>query len=490
MVEENVLNGNQWSINKRPRKLDDVFGQDKIIKQFKNLNLNKKSYPNAMWFEGRYGCGKTTIAKIVAKTIQCRNKDSEGNPCGTCLSCQSIDNEKFDRNTLMFNAGANGLVDAVRELIQQTEFPPMLDGHWVVMIEEAQKLSDGAVQALLKTVEAPRSNVHFIFTSMEEDQNVFEMKSMKNFKALKSRCRVYKIDMATVSELMLYMRRILKDEPEICAKLPDNFDVCIQAIANHSNGSYRTAIQTLEECIDSEAFTPEELAEQFGIVDSKNVFSALVDIMNGNCSEIVKSTFIEGSPEARKANFTEAYKNIGSAKIYRTFKSDDGDDYYKNEVKALASNKNLDILCNCISEILEHCSKEYFDRIYCGIKICDALKMCKNDCVETKDEKPVEMSSKIESTVSSTRLRPTLTTRVQPTVTTSVIERMTTEQVVTNTTSFDTLPKVETNQIRPTVEKSSSTERQVRQLNTRPMPTTQTPITNENAFVGGRQRPN
>lgn len=373
MAEETVLQGNQWSISKRPQKLEDVFGQDQIVKTFKNIQASGKPIPNCMWFEGRYGCGKTTIAKIVAKTIQCKNKDADGNPCNECISCKSIENETFGRNTIMFNAGANGLVDAVRSLIQQTEFPPMVDGNWVVMVEEAQKLVDGGVQALLKTVEVPRSNVYFIFTSMEEDQSVFEMKSMKNFKALKSRCRQFKVLSASVKDLMYYMKGVLESE-HLWETLPQEFKFQgLQAIANHCNGSYRSAVQILEECIDGQIYTAQELTDRFGIADDVAVYKAIFDLLDGKGTSTVKDTFINGTPEARKTNFTDAYNKMINSKICKTFSSFDNDDYYAADIKKLASHPKLDNVCSAFEEILDYCSSNYFDRFYCGSKICDII---------------------------------------------------------------------------------------------------------------------
>ena len=447
MADENVLQSNQWSISKRPQKLEDVYGQRDIINTFKNLKTKNKPIPNVMWFEGRYGCGKTTIAKIIAKTIQCKNKDADGNPCNECVSCKAIENETFGRNTIMFNAGANGLVDPVRELIKQTEFPPMMDGNWVIMVEEAQKLVDGAVQALLKTVEVPRSNVYFIFTSMEEDQNVFEMKSMKNFKALKSRCRQFKVQSGSVTDLMMYMKGVL-DAENLWNTLPKEFQFQgLQSIANHSNGSYRTAIQTLEECIDGELFTSEALTDHFGIVDDAAVYKALYDILSGTGSDTVKATFINGTPEARKANFTEAFNKVVNSKICRTFNSVDSEDYYANDVKALASNKNLDILADGLGEILEYCSKNFFDHYYCGNKVCDLIRSCKYSSRLTESRAPASIGGN-ETIVTSipttteTTAQPTNARVASTTVEQNVVEN--TDSIMSNTVSFDNMQKIET----------------------------------------------
>lgn len=461
---ETVLSGNQWSITKRPQKLDEVFGQDKIVKQFKNILSSGKSIPNALWFEGRYGCGKTTIAKIIAKTIQCRNKDADGNPCNQCVSCKSIENETFGRNTIMFNAGANGLVDPVRELINQTNYPPMMDGNWVIMIEEAQKLVDGAVQALLKTVEVPRSNVYFIFTSMEEDQSVFEMKSMKNFKALKSRCRPFHVASASVADLMLYMRNkvlipVLKEDPALAEKLPDNFDDIIQSIANHCNGSYRTAIQTLEEVIDAEAFTAEDLTEMFGIVDDKNILNSLLDIMDGKATDIIESTFISGSNDARKTNFNEAFNKVASAKILKTFKPTDSSNPYIAQIAKLAAHRNLEIAYKGLSEIIEYCGRNYFDHYYCGAKICDLINACKSV--------PVSISS-------FTTVKEPLTESTEPS---RPLARMVTEPVVVNETAPATViqPTTPETQITRTDQSAVPQPRQTRQFAQRPVTTTSTP---------------
>lgn len=408
----NALSGNQWTITKRPQKLDDLYGQDEVVNYFKNIKQSNKPIPNAIWLGGKFGCGKTTIAKIIAKTIQCKNKDADGNPCGECVSCKSIENETWGRNTVMFNGGTNGTIDEVRKLVDNVNYPPMIDGNWVMMIEEAQELSADAVQALLKTIESPRNNVYFIFTSMEEDA-----KKLAKFDALISRCGVeFKLNTATVMDVMFYLRHILETE-NLWSTIPSSFKMeGLKLIATNCKQSYREALKKLQICVNSGLYNVDQISAQFGITKEGDISTALNDLVSGRWTDVVDETFI-GIPKPKDEKIKKRYPIGGvwveeemldnpeyqkSLKEMGITSSDLKDTVIKGSSKVLRireanfkeafrqiSNillkyartgkpvpKNVKIVYDGIKDIIDYCSKTYYDYAYCGAEIGLILDKC------------------------------------------------------------------------------------------------------------------
>lgn len=408
----NALSGNQWTITKRPQKLDDLYGQDEVVNYFKNIKQSNKPIPNAIWLGGKFGCGKTTIAKIIAKTIQCKNKDADGNPCGECVSCKSIENETWGRNTVMFNGGTNGTIDEVRKLVDNVNYPPMIDGNWVMMIEEAQELSPDAVQALLKTIESPRNNVYFIFTSMEEDA-----KKLAKFDALISRCGVeFKLNTATVMDVMFYLRHILETE-NLWSTIPSSFKMeGLKLIATNCKQSYREALKKLQLCVNANLYDINQISAQFGITKDGDISTALNDLVSGRWTDVVDETFI-GIPKPKDEKIKKRYPIGGvwveedmldnpeyqkSLKEMGITSSDLKDTVIKGSSKVLRireanfkeafrqiSNillkyartgkpvpKNVKIVYDGIKSIIDYCSKTYYDYAYCGAEIGLILDKC------------------------------------------------------------------------------------------------------------------
>lgn len=472
----NALSGNQWTITKRPQKLDDLYGQDEVVNYFKNIKQSNKPIPNAIWLGGKFGCGKTTIAKIIAKTIQCKNKDENGNPCGECVSCKSIENETWGRNTVMFNGGTNGTIDEVRKLVDNVNYPPMIDGNWVMMIEEAQELSADAVQALLKTIESPRNNVYFIFTSMEEDA-----KKLAKFDALISRCGVeFKLNTATVMDVMFYLRHILETE-NLWATIPSSFKMeGLKLIATNCKQSYREALKKLQICVNSGLYNVDQISAQFGITKEGDISTALNDLVAGRWTDVVDETFI-GIPKPKDEKIKKRYPIGGvwveeemldnpeyqkSLKEMGITSSDLKDTVIKGSSKVLRireanfkeafrqiSNillkyartgkpvpKNVKIVYDGIKDIIDYCSKTYYDYAYCGAEIGLILDKCNH---------PEAVSYPNVST-SPASVQTHVTETQKPVVSQPVLTRMTTDTVVPG----ENAPSARVVNVRPVAERA------------------------------------
>jgi DNA polymerase-3 subunit gamma/tau len=149
----------------RPKKFNDVIGQEHITKTLVN-SIEKNKVAHAYLFTGTRGVGKTTIARIFAKSLRCENRLEDFNPCGECNSCKSIDSSN-SLDYVEIDGASNNSVDNIRELIENVNYLPSSGKYKVYVIDEVHMLSNSAFNALLKTLEEPPAHVVFIFATTD-----------------------------------------------------------------------------------------------------------------------------------------------------------------------------------------------------------------------------------------------------------------------------------------------------------------------------------
>ena len=148
----------------RPKSFEEVVGQTVIIKTLQNSVKNNK-LSHAYLFTGPRGTGKTSIAKILAKTINCENLE-KSNPCNKCVNCTQINNKQFI-DIIEIDAASNNGVDEIREINNKVNLVPSIGKYKVYIIDEVHMLTTGAFNALLKTLEEPTSHIIFILATTE-----------------------------------------------------------------------------------------------------------------------------------------------------------------------------------------------------------------------------------------------------------------------------------------------------------------------------------
>lgn len=339
----------QLSVQLRPRKLDEVYGQPKVVGELKVI-AKKNTWPTAMLMKGSTGTGKSTVAYITAAMINCSHPDADGNPCGVCPSCLSIMEERFDRDTFCMNANEDGGKSKVLELIQLTEGAPMYDNKKVFIIEEADALTGAGQSALLKLLETPKSHVHFILLSMTD----------RIPKSIVTRCQPYAFRSFNTKEVMLALKGMMEklnlwnDE-----SIPREFKFeGLATIAGSTDGSLREATQYLQKCLIGKYYTREEIRDSLGIVGEELVNDCLLYLLNKQGASFFSSL---GKADI-EAFFRMSYANLVNAAVYK-FTEDASSSFYEHKLREIAGHLNHLKLLALFDELSAE-SKPYLNRSY------------------------------------------------------------------------------------------------------------------------------
>lgn len=362
----------QWSISMRPHTFEEMYGCDNIKNYFYGLKKAGRPYPNATLFEGIFGGGKTTSAKILAQMISCTKPDEKGNPCCECPSCKAIIDETFDMDCIQIDGGQVGkdeVIDVITSHISRASYRG--NHQKVVILEEVQELSKKAKDSLLKMLEKPREDVHFIFTSMET----------LPAGGLKSRCVQFPFKPAGMGDLMYYLKSVLErngawtDKSIIGEADPVEFwGPVVQTVATNASGSYRQATQLLEQCILCGSFTPDAIRANTGMVDMNTWYEMLTAVMDGRADEGVLNNLLEGDYQS---NFGLAYKVVADAETYRVFGRIVGQNsYFLAQARQLASHKNFPLLRDAYVHISENGGKFIAKSDYI-IEMCKLIDTCR-----------------------------------------------------------------------------------------------------------------
>src|SRR5690349_15558307 len=213
----------------RPQTFDTVVGQGHITTTLKNAIKNRQ-LAHAFLFCGPRGVGKTTCARILAKTINCENPSPEGEACNECHSCKSF-NEGTSMNIHELDAASNNSVEDIRSLVEQVRFAPQAGKYKVYIIDEVHMLSSSAFNAFLKTLEEPPSYAIFILATTEKH---------KILPTILSRCQVYDFHRIGVKEAMIQLK-------DVCAKEGIEYDEeALYVIASKADGAMRDALSIFD----------------------------------------------------------------------------------------------------------------------------------------------------------------------------------------------------------------------------------------------------
>ena len=258
----------------RPDEFEDVKGQDAIVKTLKN-QIKADRIGHAYLFCGTRGTGKTTVAKIFAKAVNCEHP-VDGSPCGECAMCKAIA-AGTSMNVIEIDAASNNGVDNIREIREEVAYRPAEGRYKVYIIDEVHMLSIGAFNALLKTLEEPPEYVIFILATTEAHKIPI---------TILSRCQRYDFKRISIDTIAARLRELIdKEEWDVEEK-------AVRYIARMADGSMRDSLSLLDQCVAfylGETLTYDHVLEVLGAVDTE-VFSRLLrELLNLDVRKVIET---------------------------------------------------------------------------------------------------------------------------------------------------------------------------------------------------------
>jgi DNA polymerase-3 subunit gamma/tau len=256
----------------RPAMFRDVVGQPSISTTLRNSILNKH-LGHAYLFSGPRGVGKTTCARIFARTINCSNITDSGEACNECESCQSFNqNRSFSIHEL--DAASNNSVDDIRTLTEQVRIPPQVGTYSIYIIDEVHMLSQSAFNAFLKTLEEPPSHAVFILATTEKH---------KIIPTILSRCQIFDFNRIRVEEMVEYMKGIAEKE-----SLEYEEDA-LSMIAQKADGAMRDALSIFDQVVSFSGgrITYQDVITNLNILDYEYFFRLTSSALEGDAASML-----------------------------------------------------------------------------------------------------------------------------------------------------------------------------------------------------------
>lgn len=259
----------------RPKNFEEVAGQKEIVKTIKTSLRNGKT-SHAYLFTGPRGVGKTTLARLIAKGVNCLENGITDEPCNRCENCLAINNGTF-LDMVEIDAASNRGIDEIRQLKEKINYQPVKGRKKIYIIDEVHMLTKEAFNALLKTLEEPPEHVIFILATTEAD---------KILPTIISRCQRYDFKTLSLNDMKEQLRFIGKNEG---VDIPDDV---LELIYESSGGSVRDAVSILERimvtCLGEE-ITLEKSEEVLGVTSAKKMEEFLMEIKEKNYTKLVKT---------------------------------------------------------------------------------------------------------------------------------------------------------------------------------------------------------
>ncbi|MCF0189922.1 MAG: DNA polymerase III subunit gamma/tau [Marinilabiliaceae bacterium] len=331
----------------RPATFESVVGQQSVTKTLINA-IRSNQVASAYLFCGPRGVGKTTCARIFAKTINCMNLNEAYEPCDECDSCKAFNiGQSFNIHEL--DAASNNGVEDIRDLISKTLIPPPVGKYSVYIVDEVHMLSAGAFNAFLKTLEEPPSHVKFILATTEKH---------KIIPTIISRCQVFDFSRIGVSDVADYLKYIAQKENIVTE------DDALSIIAQKADGGMRDALSIFDQIVafsDSQV-TYKNVVQNLNVLDY-DIFFAVVDNLIQHdyikamliLNDVIRRGF---DPLNFLSGLTHHIRNLlvahDAASLSLLDVSEQTAQRYQEQSKALTPNQIIDLI-----EIFAHYETEY-----------------------------------------------------------------------------------------------------------------------------------
>jgi len=256
----------------RPKNFDTLIGQENTVQGLVNA-LDQERLHHAYLFTGTRGVGKTTLARILAKSLNCE-KGITSKPCGECSSCISVDKGNFV-DLIEVDAASNTKVDEMRELLESSQYAPTSGRFKVYIIDEVHMLSNSAFNAMLKTLEEPPEHIKFILATTDPKKVPV---------TVLSRCLQFNLKQMTIEKISNHLDMILTDEKIKYEKK------ALGLIAKSAKGSMRDALSILDQAIaySGNEISEHKISEMLGVVDNNFLIDILFKLSDNKGGELIE----------------------------------------------------------------------------------------------------------------------------------------------------------------------------------------------------------
>jgi DNA polymerase-3 subunit gamma/tau len=369
----------------RPQNFDELVGQEVLVTTLSNAIKNNRLH-HAYILTGIRGVGKTTTARIIAKTINCENA-TNAKACGECENCRLISASKH-QDVIEIDAASRTGVDDIREIIDSIAYAPVSARHKIYIIDEVHMLSNSAFNALLKTLEEPPAHVKFIFATTE---------IRKVPVTILSRCQRFDLRRLDENEIATHLKNILEKE-NLSAQ-----DLALTMIAKASEGSVRDSLSLLDQALANnnhqQNLSSELIEKMLGLNDKTKVLDLLGSLLSGNfaqSSQLFDQFYSYSSDVSQLLSdlLTTTHK-ITSTKLIEGYKLTDYSQFQQEKIREIAQKIPLSslvriwqMLTKGVSEInFSSSPKMAFEMLMVRICHLAALPDLKQVLLEVSNEK-------------------------------------------------------------------------------------------------------
>jgi DNA polymerase-3 subunit gamma/tau len=331
----------------RPNTFKSVVGQDAITTTLKN-SIIQQQIAQAFLFCGPRGVGKTTCARIFAKTINCQNRTEDGEACNTCSSCTSF-NASASFNIFELDAASNNGVDEMRRLVEQVRIPPQGVKYKVYIIDEVHMLTSQAFNAFLKTLEEPPSYAKFILATTEKH---------KILATILSRCQIFDFKRIGINDIVRYLGYVAANENIVFE------EEALHIIAQKADGGLRDALSTFDQVVSfsNGNLTYNSTIENLNILDYDYFFKMIDFILSENTAEalLLYNDILERGFEGQHflSGINEHLRNLSMCKTPSTVKLIEVSDQIRNNYLKQAQEISVDLLVGLLT-LFTKCDAAY-----------------------------------------------------------------------------------------------------------------------------------